>query len=215
MCTCCRQRRDRYPPARLAGCAWLAWPSVLPWQSQVQAACIHGKLVECALAPLLWVTMLVAILNMAGQANEQLLLLPGHLRFRGCRRTWTGAPWLDAVSDNPLDMNLVPSMKRKKGKKKEAAGGVGGVGGKTGTWGLGLGRLWLTRPTQTLWKHRLASIQDTNTLLPLVPPLKPLSLLRLPRPGPRGCAVGTAHAAHGCNLSVQLQLKCSDTTHHE
>lgn len=33
-----------------------------------------------------------------------------------------GAPWLDAVSDNPLDMNLVPSMKRKKGKKKEAAG---------------------------------------------------------------------------------------------
>lgn len=40
---------------------------------------------------------------------------------RTCRRTWTGAPWLDAVSDNPLDLNLVPSMKRKKGKKKEAA----------------------------------------------------------------------------------------------
>jgi hypothetical protein len=30
---------------------------------------------------------------------------------------------MDAVSDNPLDMNLVPSMKRKKGKKKEAAAG--------------------------------------------------------------------------------------------
>lgn len=34
-----------------------------------------------------------------------------------------GAPWMDAVSDNPLDMNLVPSMKRKKGKKREAAAG--------------------------------------------------------------------------------------------
>jgi hypothetical protein len=30
---------------------------------------------------------------------------------------------MDAVSDNPLDMNLVPSMKRKKGKKKDAAAG--------------------------------------------------------------------------------------------
>lgn len=30
---------------------------------------------------------------------------------------------MDAVSDNPLDMNLLPSMKRKKGKKKEAAAG--------------------------------------------------------------------------------------------
>lgn len=39
------------------------------------------------------------------------------------RRTWVGAPWMDAVSDNPLDMNLVPSMKRKKGKKKDAAAG--------------------------------------------------------------------------------------------
>ncbi|KIY93786.1 hypothetical protein MNEG_14177 [Monoraphidium neglectum] len=36
------------------------------------------------------------------------------------RRTWTGAPWLDAVSSNPLDMNLLPSMKRKKGSKKGA-----------------------------------------------------------------------------------------------
>jgi hypothetical protein len=41
-----------------------------------------------------------------------------------CRRTWVGAPWMDAVSDNPLNMNLVPSMKRKKGKKKDAAAGV-------------------------------------------------------------------------------------------
>lgn len=31
---------------------------------------------------------------------------------------------MDAVSDNPLDMNLVPSMKRKKGKKKDAAAGA-------------------------------------------------------------------------------------------
>jgi hypothetical protein len=30
---------------------------------------------------------------------------------------------MDAVSDNPLDMKLVPSMKRKKGKKKDAAAG--------------------------------------------------------------------------------------------
>ena len=60
----------------------------------------------------------------------------------------TGAPWLDAVSDNPLDMNLVPSMKRKKGKKKEAAGGL--WGGETGTEGLGLGRLQLIRPKETL-----------------------------------------------------------------
>lgn len=37
------------------------------------------------------------------------------------RRTWTGAPWLDSVhSGNPLDLSVVPSMKRKKGKKKDA-----------------------------------------------------------------------------------------------
>lgn len=35
------------------------------------------------------------------------------------RRTWTGAPWLDAVSANPLEVSLLPSMKRRKGKKKE------------------------------------------------------------------------------------------------
>lgn len=41
-----------------------------------------------------------------------------------CRRTWTGAPWLDAVSGNPLEPQLVPCMpKRKKGKKKDACGG--------------------------------------------------------------------------------------------
>lgn len=37
------------------------------------------------------------------------------------RRTWTGAPWLDSVhSGVQLDLSLVPSMKRKKGKKKDA-----------------------------------------------------------------------------------------------
>jgi hypothetical protein len=41
-------------------------------------------------------------------------------RPAAARRTWTGAPWLDAVSSNPLDMNLLPSMKRKKGSKKGA-----------------------------------------------------------------------------------------------
>eukprot|EP00877_Chromochloris_zofingiensis_P014096 jgi/Chrzof1/8940/Cz03g30020.t1 len=35
------------------------------------------------------------------------------------RRTWTGAPWLDTISQNPLE-SMVPSMKRKKGKRKEA-----------------------------------------------------------------------------------------------
>lgn len=50
-----------------------------------------------------------------------------HVLLLCLRRTWVGAPWMDAVSDNPLDMSLVPSMKRKKGKKKEAAAGAEGA----------------------------------------------------------------------------------------
>ncbi|WIA19827.1 hypothetical protein OEZ85_005735 [Tetradesmus obliquus] len=37
------------------------------------------------------------------------------------RRTWTGAPWMDSVGDNAVDMSMLANMKRKKGKKKEAA----------------------------------------------------------------------------------------------
>mmetsp|Transcript_13769 Transcript_13769/g.29648 ORF Transcript_13769/g.29648 Transcript_13769/m.29648 type:complete len:722 (-) Transcript_13769:508-2673(-) len=38
------------------------------------------------------------------------------------RRTWTGAPLLDSINGHPLDTTtlLVPNMKKKKGKKKEA-----------------------------------------------------------------------------------------------
>ncbi|KAF6261763.1 hypothetical protein COO60DRAFT_1636588 [Scenedesmus sp. NREL 46B-D3] len=54
-------------------------------------------------------------LNSAMPQSEKALLkgLP--------RRTWTGAPWLDSVGDNAVDMTTLASMKRKKGKRKEAA----------------------------------------------------------------------------------------------
>eukprot|EP00878_Enallax_costatus_P009349 GHUV01009771.1.p1 GENE.GHUV01009771.1~~GHUV01009771.1.p1 ORF type:complete len:365 (+),score=197.75 GHUV01009771.1:260-1354(+) len=66
-------------------------------------------------------TVPAAALAVGGNANSNIPESEKALMKGLYRRTWTGAPWLDAVSDNPLDLNLVPSMKRKKGKKKEAA----------------------------------------------------------------------------------------------
>jgi hypothetical protein len=39
------------------------------------------------------------------------------------RRTWTGAPWLDSLATGPLDLTKLPTMRRQKGKRKEAVPG--------------------------------------------------------------------------------------------
>jgi hypothetical protein len=37
------------------------------------------------------------------------------------RRTWTGAPWLESLAAGPLDLTKLPTMRRQKGKRREAA----------------------------------------------------------------------------------------------
>jgi hypothetical protein len=98
------------------------------------------------------------------------------------RRTWTGAPWLDAVSANPLDMNLVPSIKRKKGTKRGAGlpdhtrcvGGVGGVGSGWGVVGRTSRGLCCAHPTaQTalgLTDPRLPPLPQPHSILGYQPP---------------------------------------------
>jgi hypothetical protein len=39
------------------------------------------------------------------------------------RRTWTGAPWLESLAAGPLDLTKMPTMRRQKGRKREAAAG--------------------------------------------------------------------------------------------
>ena len=37
------------------------------------------------------------------------------------KRVWAGAPLLDTISGQAVNLNIIPSMKKKKGKKKDAA----------------------------------------------------------------------------------------------
>lgn len=39
------------------------------------------------------------------------------------RRTWTGAPWVDSLASGPLDLMKLPTMRRQKGKRREAVPG--------------------------------------------------------------------------------------------
>lgn len=60
-----------------------------------------------------------------------------------CRRTWVGAPWLDSISQNPLEMTTLPTIKRKKvgrsGRQRSPAAAIPGEAGLETPWGGGKG----------------------------------------------------------------------------